>query len=436
MQKNKYEKIVRVLIYICLCLCTFNVSIFSFELLSVQVSLFRLLIVITLLLGLILQIKYLFKVNKIIKYYIVFVFLWLIYALVSVAWINDYFSWIRTVYFLSIFFFSILIFCKYVNNKIYLLNSFICFSVGSIIHIGLGLNEFLFKNYYFIKLEYLDKYILNNWPVSTFTNTNNFAFYLSLSLCVFLFIIKFSNKDWVKILYSIFCVLALFLICTTQSRGVILALIFSSVLVLLNKHALNKKTFNILSLVVVLIGVFSLITILVIGFTNIDYFQSPTNSNSIRLNLLFNSFYFNFKSYFMGVGAGNFEYFISNHSLFNTAGIINSHNWWLEILVEYGIVVFGGYIIFVFKMYKQTQREFNSEYNKYSQYIILLFIGTFVVGCISPSSIMHMEWLWILFALFICLINICDKEDNDEDFINDKKYNISWWCTKSGNTIS
>ena len=49
----------------------------------------------------------------------------------------------------------------------------------------------------------------------------------------------------------------------------------------------------------------------------------------------------------IGFGVGNAEYYMANFAKYYTAGIINPHNWWLEILVDYGILVFVGYIYYI-----------------------------------------------------------------------------------------
>lgn len=419
MIKEDKEKGFRILIYLCIFLSTFNISYFTVDIFLVQVSLFRIMIAITILLGYFLKRKELFKIDRTIKYYVVFLFAWLMYAVISLIWVKDYLSWLQTLYFLFLGFSSILLFTKFIINKKFLYNCFFIFSIATIIHIVLGMNEYFFDNYYFIKLEYLDKYLLNSWPVTTFTNTNNYAFYLGLCLCVFIFIIKYSSNKYIKIFYSIFTLLLLFLICTTESRGVILALIVSIWIVLLNKFILinKRKLFNTIIISTCCIAAVCLVVVLINGFSNVSNFQNPSNSNSIRLNLTFNSFYFTYKSYFLGVGAGNFEYYIMNYALFNTDGIINSHNWLLEILSEYGLCIFIGYLYFIFKFFKQTQVKLKNEFNNFFQYISLLFLAIFIVGSISPSSIMHMEWMWILFALFICGGYVCSEEDLDESIV-------------------
>ncbi len=433
MRKVNNEKIVRIFIYICLFLSTFNIPILTINMLNFQVSLFRIFIAITIPLALIFKRDELFKINNSFKYYILFMFVWFLYAIISLLWVMNKYEWFQTVYFISLGLLSLYVFSKYIINKNYLLNSLIAFSVSTFMHILIGLNELFFNNYWFIKEEYLDKYSYNNWPVSSFTNTNNYAFYLSLCICVFLFIINLSNNLIIRRSCIVLSVFSFILICATNSRGVILAILLGLTFLLLNKHVFfNKaKQFKILCLSILSISLIAITVVTIIGFLNIDYFQNPSNSNSIRLNLSFNSIYFTFKSYFIGVGAGNFESYLISNVLFDTAGIVNSHNWFFEILVEYGLAIFIGYIYFVYTMYKSTQKN-----NNFFNYITILFLIIFIVGSISPSSIASMEWMWLLISLVICGLNICNEVESDENININKKHNYNRWSTKSSNISS
>ena len=72
--------------------------------------------------------------------------------------------------------------------------------------------------------------------------------------------------------------------------------------------------------------------------------NSSQHSSFIRMNLYLDELYATFQSFMLGVGPGNFQYNI--YPQFNTLGIINPHNWWLEILCQYGFLVFIGYCCF------------------------------------------------------------------------------------------
>lgn len=417
-----FDKFVRVLIYIALFSASFNTSILSISVFGFQLCVFRLILLFLIPIALFFKRKELFKIDKSIRYYIGFMFVWCCYAFLTILWVEDKSSWIQTLYFLGLGFISIYIFSKYIINKNYIYNCFLAFSFSSVVHIIFGINEYLFNNYYFIMQEYLEKYSYNNWPVSTFVNTNNYAFFLGLSLCVFLFIIKASKNIYLRVLYVMVSVLAFFLICATSSRAVLLALMIGGLFLVFNKYVFvnKRKLFNTLLVTGVFMILLTIIISSIIAFTNMDKFQNPIQSTSIRMNLTFNSFYFTIKSYFLGVGAGNFEYHIINNAVFNTSTIINAHNWWLEILSEYGVVIFLGYVLFISLIYIMTQRKFRiNNFIQSFQFAMTLFVVVFSIGCISPSSILEMEWMWLLFAVIVSGVQICNNigVNTNENFI-------------------
>jgi hypothetical protein len=70
-------------------------------------------------------------------------------------------------------------------------------------------------------------------------------------------------------------------------------------------------------------------------------------STGVRLNLVRNGWEMILGTGGAGVGAGGFPSAITHgFGRFNTAGIVNPHNYWLEIGAQYGVIVLAG-VIFV-----------------------------------------------------------------------------------------
>lgn len=407
------DRIIRVLIYLCIFFSTFNASFLAINFLGFNISIFRILLIIALPIILLKLRKELFSISKKVLPYFIFMFIWVVYALISYLWIYDSFEWFQTIYFLWLGVLSIYLFSK-MMTKDFFVKCLVSFSSATIIHIVIGFLEYNTGKYLFILDDYYLQYLHNKWPVSTFTNTNNYAFFLSLSVCIFIFLIKYSKDKTVKITYLICTIAALLLICATESRGVVLAILVGVSTLLLNKHIFHKykKQFNIIVYICCSAFLILLISFVLISKANLELFQNPNNSNTIRLNLTINSFQFLINSNYLGVGAGNFEYWMSNYALLPTNGIMNAHNWFLEILSEYGIFIFIGYIGFIIKLYIESQRDSSDEFSESFRFFLIFFLVVFCIGSVSPSSILEMEWLWILFGILIS--GICG--DNNENF--------------------
>ena len=113
-----------------------------------------------------------------------------------------------------------------------------------------------------------------------------------------------------------------------------------------------------------------------------------------------------------GIGAGNIDYYLENEALYPTRNITKMHNFYLEILVAYGIIIFVGYLIFYgaicIKLLRQWARLRLKVANKMSALTLLVFWGSFSFSCISSSSNLSKEWIWLLIGITLATIKMKD----------------------------
>ena len=142
--------------------------------------------------------------------------------------------------------------------------------------------------------------------------------------------------------------------------------------------------------------------------------EEKIGSVYVRLNLIRNGLSFLRSKAGFGVGAGNFEYYMSNFAIYDTKRIINSHNWWLEILVNYGIFIFIGYIIFYLGIILNLRKIYYEKLSRYEKIIcegLLISLIGFSLVSLGPSSIMAFRPQWLLFAFALAFLNyILNKE--------------------------
>jgi teichuronic acid biosynthesis protein TuaE len=117
------------------------------------------------------------------------------------------------------------------------------------------------------------------------------------------------------------------------------------------------------------------------------------------------------KSNGLGVGAGGATALQEEKG--GVAGRFTSmHNFWIEILVEGGIVIglFGlfWYINIIYNLFLVTKNKKSPELKFFSQSLILSMIG-FIPSAISASSTIYFFPMWIMFGLAISVIIINDK---------------------------
>lgn len=131
------------------------------------------------------------------------------------------------------------------------------------------------------------------------------------------------------------------------------------------------------------------------------------NSIGIRQQLISNGLYALKKSYYLGVGGGGSK--AVNESIGGVAGKINSmHNFWIEILVDSGIVFtvifISWYIYLTLKLYLIGIKTKNYIFRYYAQ-SLFLSMTAFSIGSISASSVIYLFPMWIMYGFAIATIN-------------------------------
>jgi teichuronic acid biosynthesis protein TuaE len=391
-------------------------SLISAEILSIdaglfQLSIYRIILLIVITMA-ILNILHKGRLNFSIisdNYSIKFIFIWILYSIFSLIWIKDVNGWIRGFYFLSSGFVSTLFLVSNINNMKIMTKALIIFSFMILIHNFIGWYEVITSNYIFLNnSDRVYSYSLNNYPVSMFNNTNNFASFLLVSVFVLLSIKDRLFYYSMKILIIILIVSSCILIFYTGSRGNIIGLFVGFLIYTLLLVMKNRNLF-----ITLIIALPILLILFLFGFFNplILYFENSLNinlnatsgSDFIRLNLIKNGIYFVIKTFGFGVGLGNIEFWIRNYAIFDVGGIENIHNWWFELITSFGILIFILYIVFylrmIFDFFKEFKKSSSNERNMYAALISLLF--AFIIGSISVSSVINSEWIWVLFGILI-----------------------------------
>ena len=106
-------------------------------------------------------------------------------------------------------------------------------------------------------------------------------------------------------------------------------------------------------------------------------------------------------TYLLGTNIGNIETHMTHYAT-KTSNVLNIHNWWMEVLVSSGIIVFINYIYIYIKQiifyYKNINRASDRTINRISQ-AFLCFMITFILGSITSSPIFPTEWMWTAFCV-------------------------------------
>lgn len=339
---------------------------------------------------------------------------WFVYAIISVAWVKDLEGWSRDIYFLALGLFSIVFFSYYFKRIKDILECIKIMEFMIIIHNVIGWYEIITRDYRFLSSQNLVYYVNANSriPISMMGNPNNYA--LLMLFGVFISYIFFAcSKTWVERFIAIVVMISsAALIFFTESRANILGLIMAIVL-FVYLSLIDRKERKLIFLLCVVpfvsilfsLDLFNSIMSQFSEFIQFNFSQQGS-SDSVRINLIRNGLLFLTTTFGFGTGAGNIEYWMANRGVYYVASITNMHNWWAEILIGYGVVIFLLYICFYIKLFIDIYRFYKKSNDVTIRNIslgILCCMFGFVIGSISSSSNIRVEWLWVFWAVVVAL---------------------------------
>lgn len=357
--------------------------------------------------------------NNIATKYVSFYGIWLTYSLLSIIWVRSLSGWLRGTFFIAIGFFAILLIHLFIHKKSELLVLFKIIAGASFLHNIIGWTEILTGHYNFADLSKLDKYSTFNtqpWtriPISIFANQNDYAT-LILATMFFVYILFKIEKDYKwKFLYFLLLISSLYLIIRTDSRANLLALFIgvTFMAVLKFKDLLSRKQLIRMAttaFVIIILGLIFVPAFQQLGYKVASFLLDTTNeqgdSNNTRLNQIYNGFVFLAQTFGFGVGSGNIEYWMENHTFFNTSTMYNMHNWWMEILTGYGIIIFISYVILFILMLNQLAKIYQKSSDSFvrqTAFVLFGYLGAFILSSISSASNLIIEWQWVVFGVII-----------------------------------
>lgn len=116
------------------------------------------------------------------------------------------------------------------------------------------------------------------------------------------------------------------------------------------------------------------------------------------------------KSHLLGVGPGGFTNYLDKNG--SRCSIVNPHNWWLEILSQYGIFVFAAYVGMLLMLFIKNIKN----YLKHKDFVVLQIICilvAYVLASIAPSSFLGYHYQWIVPALALIAIRLHAEEEGN-----------------------
>lgn len=119
-------------------------------------------------------------------------------------------------------------------------------------------------------------------------------------------------------------------------------------------------------------------------------------------------------SHGLGFGPGSYTHYIK--SLGETKMLSNPHSMWLEILMQYGVVIFLIFLAVLIMLFIRLCINYHNTHRK--EYAILIAIDViFAFICFAPSSFFGISYMWVPIGLSLALSNIVlEREDRRRAF--------------------
>lgn len=347
-------------------------------------------------------------------------FFWAIYSIILIPLtVKDISAFFHHFFFL----FSALITSyfagKYITSSKAIRLVLISFVVVMLFAAFIGVQEMITGVYRFVDQNNLDYYDLRSAlestigmrvPISIAGNPNDFGMMMLFASLTSYGLVKIENKKILRVLFVLSALFFAFMVIATQSRSQFISLLLAYGLIFIIAFNRQGKVKQIVFIVLLLLTGSYIISLL---HANEDLYLALLEVNLeeqdlVRVNLIKNGFTILFDSLFLGVGVGNIEYHMAQPGLLQTGGVLNIHNWWMEILVSSGIVVFVYYLaVYIKQMFGfwHDTRRFRNTKNEY--YYIACYatvsMVVFILSSVAGSSIFNAEWSWAFITMLFML---------------------------------
>ena len=259
-------------------------------------------------------------------------------------------------------------------------------------------------------------------PTTVFYNQNDYAAYLAISLSMILVWIRYLRNVFKRIFVGFIFVAGIWLLILTLSRSCYIAILMAVVFwfLFLLKFSKKVKAFVVTGLFV--LAIYSLLPgqvapVVTKAISQIKSLQSISfeqggvlRSGTVRASMIKISLYSVFDSGGFGVGAGNIEDYFQNSPNSYMSGRTNAHNWWIEILANYGIFIFAGYLVFFFSLLINLWRTWAILQDRTEKMLceaLLLGCVSFIFAAISSSSVIAFRPQWLFFGFALAFLNYC-----------------------------
>jgi O-antigen ligase len=301
----------------------------------------------------------------------------LIYAYFTIGVISSEYKLI------SVFFALLMMLCYYSYNLFKSLDKDslskvrkIIYAVSILVFI-IGIMQYLNTDFE-IPTKWVDsnEYKLNKRIYSTFFNPNVFGFYIN-----FIILLAIENLNFKKInLESVVFLSCIICLILTFSRTAWISLVIALIVV----SIFNRKYLKYA--LIISLAIFSFDTLLGIG--RIDPVKAAEDSSFLyRFEVWKTSFEIIKDNLISGIGFGTLFKHVADYSSIVSSKIEHSHNIYIQIFTETGIMGFSIFLIILFKVLKTFKRRLLDKNNNQWITAFAVFVMTLIHGLVDSVAL-------------------------------------------------
>lgn len=346
------------------------------------------------------------------------VFIWMVlYSALSLLWVKNFgYSWgIFTYQATGIV--GVLCITGALKQRAQLLRFLDVLTVCYILVVGLGVYE-IFSGHFLFNPDNLQLYLKNNYglyfPYVTFNNTNDFSTYVVLFFPFAAYTLtERLGKLWGRVTSTLLFAAAMFTIFSADPRILYFAIVLVAAAFLVCmafKKGARKYVRTLAGMMaagvaaIAVLGGSMLVKVSVFT-TELHSINMDNHSVSERTMLMFASLRMIPASHFLGVGVGNAETLMGYFS--GSIKPFNVHNMTLQLLTEYGILVWVPYILMLLllavRFFRFRGGSFRSD--ALASLCFALVCGLPVIG-IASADMTHIPAVWPFFGVLFACLNV------------------------------
>ena len=312
-------------------------------------------------------------------------------------------KWLFLTYLVAIYYVLGMTLKKIDKNADFFKKILVASNLGILIQVGIGLFEHFTGIYLWTSSAELFSTVIYfknmKFPCAMQENPNDFAFLMIVGMLVSAILLLKTKSIITKVFLTCIMGCEVYLIYVAGSRGVLLGLILAIVYILSSEFFFKRNHTSKQIIITVLI----LTAFLMIFVLHFDKFIGELTShldfsggNSVRKGLIVQGI----NSLLQTLGLG-----------YGVHGIAAWHNHFIEILAEFGIIIFVLFLRFYYELFKRSKIVADRFPEERSICLLIRgFLLSLVFCFVSPASILNIEWYGFVVVMIIAFLSYYSKE--------------------------